>query len=95
MSKRAASEAQGVGEWPEGPLVQGDPLEPIRYIERTLTRPDGEQVVVRVPVYPPFRLETWPPSASEARHLGVPRAALCEPQEAPEEVELELEEDAA
>lgn len=39
---------------PEG--VPGAPLEPIRVVERLLTRPDGTTVKVKVPVYPPFRL---------------------------------------
>ena len=52
-----------------GPLVQGAPLKPIRFVERELTRPDGSTVRVKVPVYPPFRLEERPaaPSAPEAR----------------------------
>lgn len=37
--------------------IQGAKLEPIRTVERELTRPDGTQVKVRVPVYPPFRLD--------------------------------------
>ncbi|MDJ0850570.1 MAG: hypothetical protein QNK04_19530 [Myxococcota bacterium] len=39
---------------PEG--IRGEPLEPIRVVERELTRPDGTKLVVKVPVYPPFRL---------------------------------------
>lgn len=39
---------------PEG--VHGAPLEPIRVVERELTRPDGTTLKVKVPVYPPFRL---------------------------------------
>ena len=38
-------------------LVKGAKLEPIRVVERELTRPDGTTVRVNVPVYPPFRLE--------------------------------------
>jgi hypothetical protein len=37
-------------------VVRGAPLEPIRVVERELTRPDGTRVRVKVPVYPPFRL---------------------------------------
>ena len=37
--------------------IQGAKLEPIRTVERELTRPDGTRVKVRVPVYPPFRLD--------------------------------------
>lgn len=36
--------------------VSGVPLEPIRVVERELTRPDGTTLRVKVPVYPPFRL---------------------------------------
>lgn len=36
--------------------VRSAPLEPIGVVERELTRPDGTQVTVKVPVYPPFRL---------------------------------------
>ena len=31
-------------------------MEPIRVVERELTRPDGTKLRVKVPVYPPFRL---------------------------------------
>jgi hypothetical protein len=41
-----------------GALVTGAPLEPIRVVERELTRPDGTKVKVQVPVYPPFQLGT-------------------------------------
>lgn len=36
--------------------MHGAPLEPIRVVERELTRPDGTTLKVKVPVYPPFRL---------------------------------------
>ena len=54
---------------PLGSLIRGAPLEPIRYVERELTRPDGTKLRVKVPVYPPFRLEDRPaPQApAEAR----------------------------
>ena len=45
---------------PGGCLVRGAKLEPIRYVERELTRPDGTKLRVKVPVYPPFRLEERP-----------------------------------
>jgi hypothetical protein len=45
---------------PAGCLVRGAKLEPIRYVERELTRPDGTKLRARVPVYPPFRLEERP-----------------------------------
>ena len=31
-------------------------VEPIRMVERELTRPDGTKIKVTVPVYPPFQL---------------------------------------
>lgn len=37
--------------------VEGAPLEPIRVVERELTCPDGTRITVKVPVYPPFRLQ--------------------------------------
>lgn len=43
-----------------GGLVPGARLEPVRYVERELTRPDGSKLRVKVPVYPPFRLEERP-----------------------------------
>ena len=43
-----------------GCLVPGARLQPIRYVERELTRPDGSKLRVKVPVYPPFRLEERP-----------------------------------
>ena len=45
---------------PLGSLIRGARLEPIRYVERELTRPDGTKLRVKVPVYPPFRLEDRP-----------------------------------
>jgi hypothetical protein len=52
-----------------GSVVQGAPLKPLRFVERELTRPDGSTVRVKVPVYPPFRLEdrSTPPSAPDPR----------------------------
>ena len=49
---------------PLGSVVRGAPLKPIRFVERELTRPDGTTLRVKVPVYPPFRLEerSTPPS---------------------------------
>ena len=37
-------------------VVEGAKLEPIRYVTRELTRPDGSTLSVKVPVYPPFKL---------------------------------------
>ena len=45
---------------PLGSLIRGARLEPIRHVERELTRPDGTKLRVKVPVYPPFRLEERP-----------------------------------
>lgn len=58
-----SDEPQAPAATPEGPLgslVRGARLEPIRYVERELTRPDGTKLRVKVPVYPPFRLEDRP-----------------------------------
>jgi hypothetical protein len=46
--------------------VRGAPLEPIRVVERELTRPDGTTVKVQVPVYPPFRLASQEPATAGA-----------------------------
>lgn len=92
MARRAMEAADPLAEWPEGPIVQGEPLEPVRYVERVLTRPDGTQIVAQVPVYPPFRLQTWPPTPDEARHLGTPLRCGPASREAEGEPELELEE---
>ena len=45
-----AEETRRVGE------VEGAKLDPIKVVQRKLTRPDGSTVMVEVPVYPPFRL---------------------------------------
>lgn len=42
---------------PRGERIEGEPLEPLRIVERELTRPDGTTLKVDVPVYPPFRLK--------------------------------------
>ena len=54
---------------PFGSIVRGARLEPIRFVERELTRPDGTKLRVKVPVYPPFRLEdrSAPPPGPDAR----------------------------
>ncbi len=41
-------------------VVKGADLEPIDHVERELVSPDGTIVKVKVPVYPPFRLESRP-----------------------------------
>jgi hypothetical protein len=47
--------------------VRGAPLEPIRVVERELTRPDGTTLIVEVPVYPPFRLRDPAEAKAAAR----------------------------
>lgn len=68
MARRAAEaeETEKLGE------VQGAVLEPIRMVERKLTRPDGSTVVALVPVYPPFRLAERPSSRKPARSRSAP-----------------------
>ena len=56
MARRSKNDAIG-GEAPREQRVRGARLEPIRVVERELTRPDGTTCRVSVPVYPPFRLE--------------------------------------
>ena len=68
MARRPAkvtAEAEELG-------IRGARLEPIRYVERELTRPDGTTLRVKVPVYPPFRLEERPakPAPADARKRG-------------------------
>ena len=41
--------------------VTESPIEPIRMVERVLTRPDGTKIKVKVPVYPPFQLSSRSP----------------------------------
>ncbi len=53
-TRRNAKKNQNREAPPEG--IRGEPLEPIRVVERELTRPDGSKLMVKVPVYPPFRL---------------------------------------
>lgn len=36
--------------------IESAKLEPIRFVTRELTRPDGSTLSVKVPVYPPFKL---------------------------------------
>ena len=53
--------------------VHGAPLEPIRHVERELTRPDGTRLKVQVPVYPPFQLESRPSPKAPARPRPEPK----------------------
>jgi hypothetical protein len=54
--------------------VESEKLEPIRMVERVLTRPDGTTVRVEVPVYPPFRLKERPARAPDAKAPGRKRS---------------------
>ena len=54
--------------------VRGAPLEPIRVVERELTRPDGTKIKVQVPVYPPFQLTSAPAGGEARRPTRTPRA---------------------
>jgi len=54
--------------------VRGAPLEPIRVVERELTRPDGTKIKVQVPVYPPFQLASPTAGAEARRPTRTPRA---------------------
>jgi hypothetical protein len=67
-SNRSSKQAEARVVTPE----RGAPLEPIRVVERVLTRPDGTKVRVEVPVYPPFELRKPPavPEAPRRRKLG-------------------------
>jgi hypothetical protein len=47
--------------------VRGEPLDPVRVVERVLTRPDGTTLKVRVPVYPPFELKKRPAAKTPDR----------------------------
>jgi len=49
------------------PLVRGAVLEPIRFVQREISLPDGTKATVDVPVYPPFRLEDRPAPKTPAR----------------------------
>jgi hypothetical protein len=50
--------------------IQGEPLEPVRVVERELVHPNGTTLKVQVPVYPPFQLKKRPPpKAPRARKV--------------------------
>lgn len=59
---KATLNPQGSGET----SIRGAVLEPLRTVRRELVSPGGRIVVVDVPVYPPFRLE----SRDEASRKG-------------------------
>lgn len=59
---KATLNSQGSGE----SSIRGAVLQPLRTVRRELVSPRGRIVVVDVPVYPPFRLE----SREEASRRG-------------------------
>jgi hypothetical protein len=70
---------------PAGSLIRGARLEPIRFVERELTSPDGTKLRVQVPVYPPFRLEERPaPKAGGERPAPAASAERPAKKAAPE-----------
>jgi hypothetical protein len=70
-----AGKSKDSGEPRIAPLVEGAHLEPIGFVKRELTRPDGTTVMVDVPVYPPFRLEDRkPPGRDRAKRSNGPFA---------------------
>ena len=54
--------------------IEGEPLEPLRIVERELTHPNGTRMRVKVPVYPPFELKKRAP-AKEGRTEKVRKAS--------------------
>lgn len=56
-ARRGPSKNRKKQEAASASAVESEPLEPTRYVERELTRPDGSTVTVKVPVYPPFQLK--------------------------------------
>jgi hypothetical protein len=70
---RPGDKKKQAAEAPEG--VQCAPLEPIRTVERELTRPDGTKLRVEVPVYPPFRLPDRSPPPKSARKAEKKKAS--------------------
>jgi len=57
----------------DGP-IRGAELEPLRVVRRELVSPTGSVVVVDVPVYPPFRLQS---ERERAPRRGAPRRAAA------------------
>lgn len=60
MPRRSKASAKKDTAW-FSERIEGEPLEPIRVVERELIRPDGTTLRVQVPVYPPFQLKKRPP----------------------------------
>jgi hypothetical protein len=54
--------------------IEGEPLKPLRVVERELVHPNGTTLKVRVPVYPPFQLKKRPPT-KKARSRKVRKAS--------------------
>ena len=52
--------------------VRGADLDPIRHVNRELTRPDGSKLVVKVPVYPPFKLRDHSAAPEKRGHKRTP-----------------------
>ena len=63
--------------------VRGAPLEPIRVVERELTRPDGTKIRVQVPVYPPFQLASAPAGGEAWRPTRTPTARKRQRERSP------------
>ena len=80
MAQRHKGEAADEG---ASDRVRRPPLQPIGSVRRELVRPDGTKIVVDVPVYPPFRLESTgaappPPEARRKRSNAKPRRSDAE-----------------
>jgi len=64
-SVRRKSKRADRNQEPPSSNIQSEQLDPVRVIERELTRPDGTTLKVRVPVYPPFQLKQRPAAKPE------------------------------
>ncbi len=53
--------------------VRSAELHPIRHVTRELTRPDGTKLVVKVPVYPPFKLRDHSAKPQQRGHSAKPQ----------------------
>ncbi len=65
----ANANANGSGNGGANGAIRGAALEPVGVVRRQLVSPNGELVVVDVPVYPPFRLES-PSERASRRSSG-------------------------
>jgi len=68
-----ASQSNRLPKEPHG-AVRAAPLEPVRVVERELTRPDGTKIKVQVPVYPPFQLASAAAGGETRKPNHTPRA---------------------